>query len=480
VQPFSRIKLIDTRRGADRGTPYVTDYVYTELQELGFTDKDIEGGGLRVYTSLSYEIQGAAWTAVTSTLNLEEDPEAAMVAVDSNGLIRAMVGSRHPYTPQSEGVKGYQANYAVRGHGSDGREPGSTFKPLVLAEAIRRNYSLDSRYNALGTVEIPDEVCPNQGKVWKVSNYSESDAGVLDLVSATRESSNTAYAQLMADVQPEGVAQLANELGVGGEEGVGPPGCAMVLGTVNATPLEMAGVYSTFANRGVYKQPDIITRVEQVDQDGKPTVVYERAVTQKTVLTPEQADKVTYALQTVLEDGGTAGDNAIGKPAAGKTGTSQNNRNAWFAGYVPKLTAVVWMGYPDADFVNPDTGKKELWPMNSSGRLVHGISATGGSLPAEIWQKFMTAATINVSDDFVQLTPEQLAAGTVINQGELFTPDETTTTLPPFPFPSLPGGGGGGGGGGGRPGRTTTTDPDTTLDTSTTTVVTLPTTIVPP
>jgi penicillin-binding protein 1A len=474
IKPFGSIKLVDTRRGADIGTPYVTDYVQGELLRLGFTERAITGGGLRVYTSLDYDMQRAAWEAVVSTLDLEEDPEASLVAVDDQGLVRAMVGSRHPYTPAREGVRGYQANYAVRGHGSDGREPGSTFKPVVLAEAIRRNYSLESRYDAPGTIEIPHEVCPNQGEPWEVSNYSESDAGVLDLVDATRESSNTAFAQLMADLQPDGVAQLANELGIGGEEGVGPPVCAMVLGTVNATPLEMAGMYSTFANRGVYKQPDVITRVEQVDQDGEATVVYERQVSEKQVLTPEQADKVTHALQSVLQPGGTAADNAIGKDAAGKTGTSQENRNAWFAGYVPRLTAVVWMGYPDADFLNPETGKNELWPMNEKGRLVHGIAATGGSFPAEIWQKFMLLATGNMDDEFVELSRDQIDSGTVLNEGELFTRDETTTTRPRFTPPDLsiprpggggPGGGGGGGGGGGQSTTTTTEGDDTTTTT---------------
>jgi membrane peptidoglycan carboxypeptidase len=454
----------------------VTDYVQSELLALGFTQKEIDDGGLRVYTSLDYAMQRAAWEAVTSTLNVETDPEAAMVAVDDQGLVRAMVGSRHRYTPASDAAPGYQVNYAVRG-ASKGRETGSIFKPIVLSEAIRRNYSLESRYNAPATIEIPEDICPNGGRgSWKVSNYSESDAGVLTLVDATRESSNTAYAQLMSDVQPDGVAQLANAMGVGGKEGVGTLGCASVLGSSNATPLEMAGVFSTFANRGVYKRPEIVTRVERVDQDGKPTVAYERKVTQKRVLTAEQADKVTHALRTVLGEGGTAGDNAIGKDAAGKTGTSQENRNAWFAGYVPRLTAVVWMGYPNADWVNPETGRKELCPMREGGCPVHGINVTGGSLPAEIWQKFMTTAAANLNDQFIELTPEQIEAGDVINQGELFTPDETTTTappvtLPPFPVPQPPGGGGGGGGG--RP-TTTGSDPYSTTTSSITVTTTEP------
>ena len=183
------------------------------------------------------------------------------------------------------------------------------------------------------------------GKPWKVSNYSESDAGVLDLMEATKQSSNTFFAQLMLELGPQTVADLAEQLGIGGGEQLAP-NASMVLGTTEASPLEMAGMYSTFANRGVYKAPEIVTRVERVDQDGKPTVVYERQVTQRQVLSPEQADLVTHALRGLLETGGTGDRADLDKPAAGKTGTAQHNWDAWFAGYVPKLTAVVWMGYP--------------------------------------------------------------------------------------------------------------------------------------
>src|SRR5690606_41367674 len=120
----------------------------------------------------------------------------------------------------------------------------------------------------------------------------------------------------------------------------------------------------------------------------------------------------------------------FGKPAAGKTGTSQRNRNAWFAGYVPRLTAVVWMGYPNADYDDPETPEQdnELWPMNEDGRLVHGRVATGGSFPAEIWRKLMEQATAGMDDEFVEVTPEQIAAGEVLNEGELLTDEEAATT----------------------------------------------------
>jgi membrane peptidoglycan carboxypeptidase len=502
VRPFSGIKLTETLRYTSdeeyRGLDYLSQYVAEELMRLDerFDEATISSAGLRIYTSLDYGMQKAAWDAVVSTLPNEDDPatpeyegdpEAALVAVDDQGQVKAMVGSRHRFTPEV-----YELNYALRG-----REPGSTFKPIVLAKALSDGVSLKSRYDSVGTITFDEpDVLNATIDPWKVSNYSESDKGVMDLIGATNQSSNTAYAQLMIDlglemVDPDGngkslpegpqeVAELAESMGVGGgdipEEHTGP---AMVLGTVNATPLEMAGVYSTFANRGIYRRPDIITRVEQVDQNGGVTVLYQRQVREKRVLSETTADLVNHTLQTVLQPGGTGQNANIGKPAAGKTGTSQQNKNAWFAGYVPRLTAVVWMGHPKADYLVPGSTEEDpqysLWPMNfESGRPVQGRVATGGSFPATIWKKFMEVVTAEMNDPFVEVTPEQIALGTVLNRG-LLTPEEQATTVPPpeeKPPPPPPG----------RPGRprdtttlpatTETTDPQDT--TTTTTSVSIP------
>jgi penicillin-binding protein 1A len=517
VVAASSVKLEETLRGVGTdymGTDYLSAYVRSELKRIDpdrFTGEFIETGGLRIYTSLNYEMQRAAWQAVTTTLPNDDDPattdvwegdpEAAMVAVDDQGLIRAMVGSRHQFTPGT-----YETNYAVRSPGSAGFQPGSTFKPLVLAESLREGYSLESRYDAQGRMEF-EEWADENGVPVPVHNYSESDAGVMDLVEATAQSSNTAYAQLMLDLGteqsdvdadgetapagPDKVAALAESMGFGGEDGI-PENRrtpAMVLGTVESTPLEMAGVYSTFANRGVYRQPDIVTRVEQVNEDGEATVLYQRQVREERILSEGQADLVTHALRGVI-DGGTGENANFGKPAAGKTGTAQENRASWFAGYVPRLTAVVWMGYPDAGdgtgWDDPETPDFDdlIWPMNDSGRPVQGRAATGGSFPATIWRKFMEVAAGGMNDQFVEVTSEQIAAGEVLNQGELLTPDERATTIPPpsegpdwsLPDTSNPG----------RPGRPGPTVPETTTTTeepdasTTTSSVSLPGTVPPP
>jgi penicillin-binding protein 1A len=525
IVPSSPVKEVDVRRGGvgDQdymGTDYLSAYIREEVKRIDpvlYTDEMIDHGGLRIYTSINYDKQRAAWSAVTSTLPNDDDlttpeveyhdPDAALVSVDDQGLIRAMVGSRHQFHPAAlavqDGQPAYENNYAILGH-----EPGSTFKPLVLAEAIREQISLRSRFNAQGTMEFP-EWKNDDGSSWKVSNYDESDAGVLDLMQATGQSSNTAYAQLMlalgidpvdsngdgearAAEGPNNVAELAKSMGVGGAEGI-PENerlPSMVLGSVSATPVQMAGVYSTFANRGWYKRPSIITRIEQVDQDGNSTELWAYQPQPTQVLTETQADLVTYALTFPVAQGGTAANANLGKDTAGKTGTSQENRNAWFSGFVPRLTTVVWMGYPEtgeAGWDDPDTDEFDglIWPMNRKGRLVQGRVATGGSFPATIWKKYMQVATEGMDDSFNVPTQQQINLGTVLHKNDQFEDQATTIPEDQGPGngngpPTTDGNGGGGGGGGGGPTfpfPTSTTIPEIT--TTTGGQITLPT-IGPP
>jgi penicillin-binding protein 1A len=512
ITPLSTVRQTDTLKGAHEddylATDYLAPYIERELNAIDperFTEDMIRGGGLRVYTSLNYDLQRAAIQAVTNNLNepddpatpeIEGDPDAALVAVDGDGLVRAMVPSRRPF---AAGI--HENNYALLGH-----EPGSTFKPIVLAEALRQNYSASSRFEAPGRMEFAQWPDPATGNPWKVSNYSDAgEAQVMDMMEATAQSSNTAYAQLMlalgtdsvdtdgdgapnAAKGPAAVAALAESMGVGGgdipDDQTQP---AMVLGTFHATPLEMAGVYSTFMNRGVYKEPSIITRVEQVDEDGNVNVLYERRVEEKQVLSEKQADLVTHALQGVVAEGGTGANAAIGdRPVAGKTGTSQQNRNAWFTGFVPGLTASVWMGYPDNTYDDPSTPEVEhnLWPMNDDGRLVHGRAATGGSIPATIWREFMEIAAANLTGDFSPVTPEDIAGGTVLNKDLRTEAEQPPPTepgpgfpggpdwpLPDIPLPDRPGRG---------DSTTTTTSPPTTSPPTTTQTTEPPVTIAPP
>jgi penicillin-binding protein 1A len=415
---------LDVRRGAEMGTEYFVEYVRLQLLERGFAESEIYGGGLRVYTSLDYRAQQAAWNAVRSTLTEPDDPEAALVAVDNGGFVRAMVAGRDFATNEF--------NYAT-GSGGVGRQPGSSMKPFVLATAITQNISLSSKFDAPGrvTLEIP-------GEDWDVGNYGDSEQGILTLLDATRVSSNTAYAQLMLEVGPENVVALANRMGLDGLDAVP----ALVLGTEEVTPLEMAGAYSTFANGGLHRNPLVITEV--VRPDGS-RVTFDQEADQ--VLTPEQDALVVHALRQVVSSG-TATAARLGVPSAGKTGTTQRNLDAWFIGFTPNaLTAAVWNG----------DGIKDPRFMSD----VHGRSVTGGSFPAEIWRKFMSEWVAIVGGDVGRFPSVSSFPGTVLN------PDLTTTTstLPECPA-----------------GASTTTAPcvTTTTESTTTTVPeTTPTTPAP-
>jgi penicillin-binding protein 1A len=375
------------------------------------------GGGLRIYTTIDRDLQEAAWNAVTSTLDEPDDPAGALVAVDEYGQVRAMMGGRDIGTDKVNLALGKQG-------GGSGRQAGSAFKPIVLAEAIHQGISLNSRFEAPARLVLPRA---NAGEDWNVRNYGGTEQGVLDLVDATRVSSNTAYAQLMMEVGAESAARMARNLGVSAEL---PVVNSLVLGTGEVSVLDMATAFSTFANRGVRNNPTMIAKIEQVDEEGDLSVVQQHTPSGDRVLTEAEADLVSYCLRKVVLEG-TARSANIGKPVAGKTGTTQDNRDAWFVGYAPRLTAAVWMGYPGAPGEEPRF-------MDD----VHGREVTGGSFPAEIWAKFMRVATADLeSGSFVtptqfpgrELTPElEVATSTTEEEDEESTTttedDEATTT----------------------------------------------------
>ncbi|MEO7429957.1 MAG: transglycosylase domain-containing protein, partial [Acidimicrobiales bacterium] len=365
-----KLQLRDDWKGI--GAEYFIEAVRIDIAQR-YGEDMLYGGGLRIYTTLDRAMQEAAWSAVTTTLTAPDDPAAALVAVDEFGQVKAMVGGRDIATQQVNLALGKQG-------GGSGRQAGSAFKPFVLADAIHQGISLNSKFQAPGKLVLPRA---NAGKDWKVRNYGGTEQGVLDLVDATRVSSNTAYAQLMLEVGPEAVVELARKLGISAEL---PVVNSLVLGTGEVSVLDMATGFSTFANRGVHNKPTLIQKIDQVDEGGKGLSSVEQFTpSADRVLTAQEADLVTYCLRQVVT-AGTAKAADIGKPVAGKTGTTQDNRDAWFVGYTPKLTAAVWMGYAGAPGA-------EVRFMDD----VHGRAVTGGSFPAEIWAKFMRSATNGVA-----------------------------------------------------------------------------------
>ncbi|HSL64376.1 MAG TPA: PBP1A family penicillin-binding protein [Gaiellaceae bacterium] len=346
--------------------PYFFSYVLEELNDA-YGARTVRSGGLRVYTTVSRRMQIEARKAIVETLPYRDDPAAALVAIDpSNGRIRAMVA----VTP---GKKGNQFNLA-----SDARrQAGSTFKTFVLAAAIAEGISPSTSYLSAPFEYDPagDGNCEAEPPTaWCPQTYDHSYIGVTSLHRATLRSDNSVYARLTLDVGPEKVAEMARKLGIRSTLPIVP---SLGLGAGEVSPLDMSSAYATIAAGGVYSKPTAILKVVlangQIDKDaGWGKVERQRVI----------PDWVAHEVTQILEDnveGGTGYPNAyLGRPAAGKTGTTDDFTDAWFCGYVPNLQATVWVGYP-----------KGKISMDS----VHGIRVAGGTFPAEIWGKFMRAVT---------------------------------------------------------------------------------------
>jgi penicillin-binding protein 1A len=338
--------------------PYFFSYVRDQLiAEYG--SNTVRSGGLRVYTTINPRLQLAAAKAIRDTLYLRNDPAAAVVSIDpSDGAIRAM-------TAVTPGRTGNQFNLVAQAR----RQPGSTFKVFVLTAAIEQGMNPNSTYY----VSAPFHYQPDPyTSAWDVQTYDHSYSGSSSVASATLRSDNTVYAQLTLDVGPEKVAEMAHRLGIVSSLDVVP---AMGLGADAISPLEEASAYATLAAGGIYSRPMAIRKVAlaggKVDTDvgwGRPE--------RRRAISDGVASEVTKILEENMLDGTGVGA-YFGRPAAGKTGTTDNHADAWFSGFVPQLEATVWVGYPQGEI-----------PMEN----VHGIAVAGGTFPAQIWRLFMERA----------------------------------------------------------------------------------------
>ncbi len=340
---------------------FFVDHVEAELLDL-FGPDLVYNGGLQVETTIDTRLQEAAEQTVARRLGNTEYPiEMALATVDpETGHILAMVGGRD--------YEFSQVNLATGG--STGFQPGSSFKPLVLAAAFSLGLNPETRYPAPARWHVPG--CT--GGSCAISNYSHRGYGTISLRKATAASVNTVYAQLVVDVTIDDTVELARNLGLSRIDPDQNYGASLALGAAESSPLEMASAYGTFANSGVRVAPTSILRV--VDSVGN-VLIDNRARVGQRVLDEAVADNVTDVLTDVIESG-TGRAAAIGRPAAGKTGTAQAYRAAWFVGYTPQLSTAIWMGHAD---------------RLASLRNVNGVgSVTGGSHPAVAWSDFMGQA----------------------------------------------------------------------------------------
>ena len=346
----------------DSNQPYFSTWVTQQLVDK-YGAGQVFGGGLEITTTLDMPFQKAAEQAIYGRLNMV-GPSASLVAIENKtGEVKAMVGGndfdKRPF------------NLATNGH----RQPGSSFKPFILAEALQRGYNPNQTFSSKRKVfDVPG----SKDEKFVVNNYENSYAGVTTLAHATQTSDNSVYAELGLKVGPKRVARMAEKLGVRTNVSTNP---AMVLGGLKegVTPLEMAYAYSTIANHGkrVYgsfsstsKSPVAIAKVK----DGGESQKNERKT--KRVL-PENVANTTRGLLHNVVTSGTGTRANVPVWAAGKTGTTENYGDAWFVGFTDRYTVAVWVGYPD-----------KLKYMKTE---YHGQPVAGGTYPAEIWHDFMTS-----------------------------------------------------------------------------------------
>jgi penicillin-binding protein 1A len=349
--------------------PYFFSYVRDELQRQ-YGSNTVRSGGLRVYTTIDPRMQRLALQAIKRTLPYTTDPAAAIVAINpSNGAIRTM-------TEVSPGNPKNQVNFAS----SARRQPGSTFKMIVLATAISEGISPSTQYLSAPFKYDPSETgsCDTDPPTaWCPQTYDHTYVGATSIENGTLRSDNTVYARLTLDVGPENVAKMAYKLGVRTDlrtsDGAYVP--SMGLGSRVVTPLDLASAYSTIAAGGIYSKPMAIRKVilpgGKVDREaGWGAPKRERVI----------PDWVASEVTRILEENMTSGTGTgayFGATSAGKTGTTDNFADAWFCGFTPSLEATIWLGYPRGEI-----------PMLS----VHGIAVSGPTFPAQIWRYFMEPA----------------------------------------------------------------------------------------
>ncbi|HEX5982827.1 MAG TPA: transglycosylase domain-containing protein [Solirubrobacterales bacterium] len=339
--------------------PFFFDYVENRLIDKYGAQK-VRRGGLEVHTTIDPELQQVGLEAMRSTLPYSTDPSSALVSVDPrNGRIRAMVSTSE--------YEDSQFNLAAQGK----RQPGSTFKTFVLATAIKQGIDPYSTYY---TSKPLDLYLPQWGH-WTVATADEGYLGTVNLQQATIASDNTVFAQLDLDVGPQAVAGTARSMGITTKlDGIPAEGLGGLR--IGVSPLEMASAYGTLAAGGIHREPVAVERVVfpngHVDRPERPRP--------QRVLSAPAAWEVTKLLQDNITEGtGTAAYTGCAGQA-GKTGTTDEYTDAWFAGYQPNLSTVVWVGYPESNDIS----------MTS----VHGITVFGGTFPAEIWHSLYAGAGV--------------------------------------------------------------------------------------
>jgi penicillin-binding protein 1A len=384
---------------------------------LGATEADraqrVYGGGLHIHTTLRTDMQRAAREVLAARLPDPDDPEAAVALVEpATGHVLAAVGNRAYDQLQ------YDLPTQAR------RPPGSTFKTFVLAAAITDGWHPEDRVDG------------DQGEVqagWEVRNYDRRDYPRASLVGATRLSLNAAYARLALEVGIPRVAGTAHAMGVRSPVPTDDPQIAIGGGSLEVTPLDLAAAYATIGNLGRHVRTTPVTHIE----DGDGATVWVADETGEPALAPSAAYVTAEVLREAVERGTGQAARVPGWEVAGKTGTTSDHTDAWFAGTTPTLAGAVWLGHVEG-----------LVPM----RDVQGVAeVTGGSIPARIFSEVMTRVlaeqepvSFELPEEewaWVEIDPESGLRAAAWCPGErqrlprVLVPQETCPRPPPVPDP---------------------------------------------
>ncbi|MFE6236298.1 transglycosylase domain-containing protein [Cellulosimicrobium sp. NPDC057862] len=393
-------------QAAQDGAAFFCDYVTKIIMSdpvFGETKEErqtlLYRGGLDIYTTLDPGMQKAAQQHASAAVPADDPSkvEDAIVTVEpGTGKILAMAQNRAFDNTQDPAPNTTAVNYSVdQAHGSsNGFSPGSTWKPFVLAQWLNEGHSLYETVSAnkrtwIGRRDFHASCdAAELGRdPWTPANSDGPGSGSMSVLKATYNSVNTAYTTMASQLDLCGVASTAAAAGFQpsmlddeGEVKVRP---SMILGTQNSSPLQMAAAYATFASGGTYCAPVAITKVLSSDGEELPVPA---ADCKANAIDPAVANTVTYALEQVLTQGSGRGNGlADGRPAAGKTGTANNNTHTWFIGYTPQVVTAVWIGNAESDV-----------PMNmlDTGRwfTINGKSRSfwyGSSLAAPTWRDYM-------------------------------------------------------------------------------------------
>jgi len=352
--------------GAGLRAPYFVNYVKDQLVEK-YGTRRVFGGGLHVTTTIDLGLQKIARQAISKILTDPSGPAAALVAIDPrDGSVKAMFGGAN--------YRESQFNLATQAE----RQPGSSFKPIVLATALHQGISPLTSFDSKPVTIFTGD------RYWHVTNYESDYVGRSNLADGMVRSDNAVYAQLTQLVEPKHIVTMAHALGIRSPL---DPFFSIGLGALAVNPLDMTRAYATIANDGQRvdssmfgDRPRVIVQVDDV----RSGAVHSNVPVGREALTTAEARTLTSILQRVVTSGTGTRAAIPGWTVAGKTGTTDNYGDAWFIGYTPQLVTAVWVGYPNA-----------LKPMLTE---FDGQPVAGGTLPAEVWKGFMSAALPYLDD----------------------------------------------------------------------------------